>query len=173
MAATVTQIDERAARQAEYARINQLFSDNKITLSSIEEAFEELIANADIQCRQEDHGIGHYEYWGATGFDSQIVDIASGHGKDELEWCQREFPYIEDEILMGNYSGFVVTSSQYCSRSDEYYEDGYSTDHPVKGNIYAFSFAHEVLEVEGENGRKVTHSFYRCTATMYWETEPE
>jgi hypothetical protein len=57
--------------------------------------------------RSEDQGIGHYEYWGFTGYDSKIVPVCA--------ICDQELDpkYIDDE---GDYIG---PGSEYDDEGDE------------------------------------------------------
>ena len=42
---------------------------------------------------QEDIGIGHYEFWGAPGFDSQIITITDCCSSEDFE------PYYEEDEI--------------------------------------------------------------------------
>jgi hypothetical protein len=167
-----TEKSEKA--RAEYKRKDDLLRQNGLTVSTVEEEFETLIGDADISVGQEDQGIGHYEYWGATGFDSRMVATAEGSvDEDELKWVQRDFPSLEGGELSATHSGFIVTKVTHCSKTDESYEDGHSVDFNVSGRITAFAFTQEILTVEHEDGRKERIPYYSCEATVDWEVGDE
>jgi len=160
--------------RAESKRKDDLLRQNGLTVSTVEEEFEALIGGADISVGQEDQGIGHYEYWGATGFDSRMVAVAEGGSdSDDLRWNQRDFPSLEGDELSASHSGFIVTKVQYCSKTDESYEDGHSVDFDGSGRITAFAFTQEILTVEHEDGRKERIPYYSCEATVDWEVGDE
>ena len=160
--------------RAEFKRKEDLLCQNGLTVSTVEEEFETLIGDADISVGQEDQGIGHYEYWGATGFDSCMVASAEGgNDEDELKWVQRDFPSLEGDELSATHSGFIVTKVQYCSKTDENYEDGHSVTFNISGRITAFAFTQEILTVEHEGGHKECIPYYSCEATVAWEVGDE
>ena len=161
--------EKREKEAAETARKDKLLGMVVgLNVSDIEQAFQGLVDDSDIEISREDVGIGHYEYWGATGFESRVVETAEGSGEDELEWVQQDFPCLDGDELEATHTGFVVTSRQYSSRYDEYFEDGHNVTSTVKGTITSFSYSKATQEVEFE-GKVERISFYRCYATVEWE----
>jgi len=160
----------REQKRQETARRCQLLTEAGFVVSDIEDAFSEMVNDADIDVRLEDHGIGHYEFWGATGFDSRIVPVAEAQNTDTLKWVDLEFPVIEEESYTTSKSHFIVTKAQYCNRTDEVYEDGYSVDIGVEGTVQRVEIERCVFKFENEDGRTERFPYFLCSVVMDWET---
>ena len=167
---TPAQIASEERRQKTIRRC-QLLTKAGFTVSDVEEAFSEMINDADIDVRLEDHGIGHYEYWGAKGFDSRIVPVAEVQKTDTLEWVELDFPVIDEESYTTTAQHFVVTKAQYCNRTDEVYEDGYTVDIGVEGTIQRVEIERCVFKFENEDGRIERFTYFLCSVVMDWETK--
>ena len=160
----------REEKRQETLRRCQLLTKAGFTVSDVEDAFSEMVNDADIDVRLEDHGIGHYEYWGATGFDSRIVPVAEAQKTDTLEWVELDFPVIDEDSYTTSISHFVVTKAQYCNRTDEVYEDGYSVNIGVEGKIQRIEIDRGVFKFEHEDGRIERFPYFSCSVVMDWET---
>jgi hypothetical protein len=166
---TPAQIKAAKKRQVILRQI-QLLTKAGFVVSDIEEAFSEMISDADIDVRLEDHGIGHYEFWGAKGFDSRIVLAAEAQNTDTFEWVELGFPVIEEESYTTTAQHFVVTKAQYCNRTDEVYEDGYSVGIGVEGTVQRVEIERRIFKFENEDGLIERFPYFSCSVEMGWET---
>jgi hypothetical protein len=78
---------------------------------SAEDRFDYALTALNLEIEGEDEagddGIGHYEYWGATGFDSRPYAIRRYAGRVSLEWLTDE----PEEDIPGENEGFTGYST--------------------------------------------------------------
>lgn len=135
-----------------------------LSLSTAEDAFAEALAEADMDGRMADHGIGAYEYWGARGHHTDMqFELENESGELDLELASAECPLLP-ERLTGSRKFFVCTKSSYSAKDDEYFDDGYDVELDFTGELQSVKLVREMLEREG-----AALPYWRVFAKYTWE----